>query len=135
MRALLTTAPVLVTGPGARQPGADSDVQVLSAQWLKTLLKVETPQLKQQCRDAGLAFKLSDAKPSLQSISLQHLAAQSLARAPSAPAAATPHADLNGLKLEVLQNVKNFFEPRLLQVSQQAADLAVHNAVQGQVVV
>ena len=76
-------------------------------------------------------------KPVLQSILLQHLSAQSLPRAPSssaAPTAAAGQADLNGLKLEVLQDVKDFFEPRLQQVSQQAADLAAHNAVQGQVV-
>ena len=36
--------------------------------------------------------------------------------------------------IEILQDVKDFFEPRLQQVSQQAADLAAHNAVQGQVV-
>ena len=133
---LTSASPVLVTGPGARKPGAVSGVQVLSQQWYLPHLQLELPELKRACKDAGLRFKPTDPKPVLQSILLQHLSAQSLPRAPSssaAPATATAQVDLNGLKLGVLQDVKEFFEPRLQQVSQQAADLAAHNAVQGQV--
>ena len=128
---------MLVTGPGTRKPGAVSGVQVLSEQWYLPLLRLEVPELRQQCKHAGLRIKPADLKPVLQSILLQHLSAQSLPRAPSssaAPTAAAGQADLNGLKIEVLQDVKDFFEPRLQQVFQQAADLAAHNAVQGQVV-
>ena len=81
---LTSASPVLVTGPGARKPGAVSGVQVFLEQCYLPLLRLEVPELRQRCKDAGLRFKPADLKPVLQSILLQHLSAQSLPAPPRA---------------------------------------------------
>ena len=120
-----------------QEPGAVSAVQEVYAEaTLLQLLKLDVAQLTSRCQKENVSVKGLADKPKMQAALLHALATRSPPPAPRScfsfsvdPATAAAAAP-DRLKNELLLAMQAFFEPRLQLLSQQAADLAAHNAVQ-----